>query len=89
MARYYGWITPRDKQFSRVSKVATPKKGNKAQCGSDDNNTEDAMHWTSACQQVHCLENYHAAQDARLLILFAIHVVRQPPTPASRQPAVL
>ena len=27
MARYYGWITPRDKQISRVSKVAAPKKG--------------------------------------------------------------
>ena len=75
MARYYGLITPRDKQFSRVSKVATPKKGNKAQSGSNDSDTEDAVHWMCACQQVHYLENPHAAHDARLLISFAIRVL--------------
>ena len=48
MARYYGWITPREKQCSRVSKAATPKKGNQAQSGSDDNDTENAVHWTCA-----------------------------------------
>ena len=75
MAWYYGWITPQDKQFSRVSKVATPKKGNKAQSGSDDSDTEDAVHWTCTCQQMHYLENSHAAHDARLLISFAIRVL--------------
>ena len=80
MARYYGWITPREKQSSRVSKVATPKKGNQAQSGSDDSDTEDAVHWTCACQQVHYLENSRTAHDARLLIFFAIRVLRQPPT---------
>ena len=38
------------------------------------------MYWTCACQQVHYLENSHAAHDARLLIWFAIRVLRQPPT---------
>ena len=80
MARYYGWITAREKQSSRVSKVATPKKGNRAQSGSDDGDTEDAMHWTCACQQVHYPDNSHVAHDARLLISFAICVLRQPPT---------
>ena len=51
MAQYYGWITPRDKQFSRFSKVvATAKKGNKDQSGSDDSDTKDVVHWASACE---------------------------------------
>ena len=44
MARYYGWITPREKQSARVSKAATPKKGIRAQSRSDDNDTEDVVH---------------------------------------------
>ena len=80
MARYSGWITPRDKKFSRVSKAATPKKGDKPQSGSDESDAEDAVHWTCACQQVHYLENSHTAHDARLLISFAIRVLRQRPT---------
>ena len=80
MARYYGCITPREKQSSRVSKVATPKKGDRAQSGSDDSDTEDAVHWTCACQHVHYPENPHATHDARLRISFVIRVLRQPPT---------
>ena len=49
-ARYYGRITPREKQASRVSKAATPKKGNRARYGSDDSDTEDSVHWTCACK---------------------------------------
>ena len=79
MARHYGWITPREKQSSTVSKVATPKKGSPAHSGSHDSDTEDAVDWRCACQQVHYLENSHAAHDARLLISFAICVLRQPP----------
>ena len=68
MSRYYGWITPREKQSSGVSKVAPPKKGNQAWSGNDDSDTEDAVHWTCACQQVHYADNSHAAHDAFLLI---------------------
>ena len=50
MARYYSRMTPLEKPYSRVSKAATPKKGNRAQFGSDDNNTEDAVHWTCTYQ---------------------------------------
>ena len=38
------------------------------------------MHWTCACQQVHYPNNSHAAHDARLLISFAILMLRQLPT---------
>ena len=38
--RYYGCITPWEKQSSRVCEAATPKKGKRAQSGSDDNDTE-------------------------------------------------
>ena len=50
MARDYSWITPRENQSSRVSKVATPKKGNRAQSGSDNSDTEDAVHRMCAYQ---------------------------------------
>ena len=43
MARYYGRITPREKQSSRLSKAATPKKGKRAHSGSVDSDTEDAV----------------------------------------------
>ena len=60
--------------------MATTKKGNRAQSCSDDSDTEDAAHLTCVCQQVHDPENSHAAHGARLLMLFAIRALRQPPT---------
>ena len=79
-ARWYCWVAPREKQSSRVSKAATPKKGKWAQFGSDESDTEDVVHLTRACQRVHYPKNSPVARDARLLISFVISVLRQPPT---------
>ena len=81
MARYYGWITTAGKTILKGFQGGNTKEGEPGpKPGSDDSDTEDAVHWTCACQQVHYPDNSHAAHDTRLLILFAIHVLRQPPT---------
>ena len=80
MGRHYGFITPLEKQSSMVSKAASPKKGKPAQSGNNDSDTEDAVHWTCACQHVHYPNNPHAAHDARLPISVATSVLRQLPT---------
>ena len=86
MARYYCWITPQEKHSSKVFKVATPKKVNLAPSDSNDSDTEHALHWTFACQLAHYPDNSHSAHDARLLISFAIRVLRRPPTTRKTAP---
>ena len=49
------------------------------QSGSNDDNTEDAMHWRCACKHVHYLDNHHASPDVCWQISFPIRVLRHLP----------